>query len=219
MLPEEPVQRLRRELSWLAKATGEARDLDVLLLQAMTAEDEAMLQTIESLRARQSTARAAVVHLLESERYRRLLEHWNSLLALPEAREAAPVDARRPIVEVARERVSKAARRARRKGRAVDSDSPAAELHRFRIACKKLRYLLEFFQSLYRPAVVRRRIETLEALQDCLGAINDLSVQRGIVDEYATTASMQRLARRLQRSERSQRRLLGELLDAGRAPR
>ena len=54
---------------------------------------------------------------------------------------------------------------------------PAEKLHRLRIDCKKLRYLLEFFARLYSPAKMKRLIKALKQLQDNLGEFNDLHVQ------------------------------------------
>ncbi|MCB0284108.1 MAG: CHAD domain-containing protein, partial [Calditrichaeota bacterium] len=45
------------------------------------------------------------------------------------------------------------------------------------IVCKKLRYLIEFFSSLYPQEAVNDAIKQLKALQDNLGDFNDLSVQ------------------------------------------
>lgn len=40
---------------------------------------------------------------------------------------------------------------------------------------KRLRYAIEFFAPLYRAGAVERALKTLTALQDALGALNDLS--------------------------------------------
>ena len=51
-------------------------------------------------------------------------------------------------------------------------------LHALRIDCKKLRYLLEFFASLFPPDEIEILVKQLKRLQDNLGDFNDLSVQR-----------------------------------------
>jgi CHAD domain-containing protein len=58
-----------------------------------------------------------------------------------------------------------------------DAKSPPRALHRLRIDCKKLRYLLEFFISLYKADDTARIIKPLKRLQDNLGTFNDLDVQ------------------------------------------
>jgi CHAD domain-containing protein len=51
-------------------------------------------------------------------------------------------------------------------------------LHALRIECKKLRYLMEFFTSLFPRKKMTRLIKQLKKLQDNLGEFNDLSVQQ-----------------------------------------
>jgi CHAD domain-containing protein len=63
--------------------------------------------------------------------------------------------------------------------------APAAERHRVRIDAKKLRYAAEFFAALYPPKRVRRYVDTLEDLQDILGALNDAAVADRLLEEAA----------------------------------
>jgi len=51
-------------------------------------------------------------------------------------------------------------------------------LHVLRIHCKKLRYLMEFFSSLFPPKKINTLIDQLKKLQDNLGDFNDLRIQR-----------------------------------------
>jgi CHAD domain-containing protein len=64
-----------------------------------------------------------------------------------------------------------------KRGRKIDDDSPPELLHRLRIDCKKLRYLLEFFAELYPAKRIRPMIGALKKLQNCLGDYNDLTVE------------------------------------------
>ena len=69
--------------------------------------------------------------------------------------------------------------------------TPAEKLHRLRLDCKKLRYLLTFFQSLYPPDTLKPLIKELKRLQDHLGDFNDLQIQqqalRGFAEEMMAT--------------------------------
>nr|MDJ0861140.1 CHAD domain-containing protein [Gammaproteobacteria bacterium] len=51
------------------------------------------------------------------------------------------------------------------------------DLHELRKTCKKLRYLMEFFQNLYPPKEIKALIKALKVLQDNLGDFQDLEVQ------------------------------------------
>jgi hypothetical protein len=89
------------------------------------------------------------------------------------------------VAEVARRRLRKVLRRALREGEAIGADSPPEDLHALRKTCKKLRYLLEFFQSLYPPRKVARLIKALKSLQDNLGDFQDLQVQSAALPKFA----------------------------------
>jgi CHAD domain-containing protein len=51
-------------------------------------------------------------------------------------------------------------------------------LHALRIECKKLRYLMEFFASLFPAKEINELIRQLKKLQNNLGDFNDLCVQQ-----------------------------------------
>ena len=51
-------------------------------------------------------------------------------------------------------------------------------LHALRIECKKLRYLMEFFASLFPAKEINELIQQLKKLQNNLGDFNDLCVQQ-----------------------------------------
>ncbi len=78
-------------------------------------------------------------------------------------------------------------RRVRKEGRAISPDSPAEDLHELRKSCKKLRYLLEFFSSLYPKKQVGALIKLLKVLLDNLGKFQDLAVQGDHLREMAQT--------------------------------
>jgi CHAD domain-containing protein len=70
-------------------------------------------------------------------------------------------------------------------GRAIRDDSPAEHLHELRKSCKKLRYLLEFFESLYPKDCVKQLIKQLKELLDMLGRFQDQAVQAAHLRETA----------------------------------
>ena len=64
--------------------------------------------------------------------------------------------------------------RAVKRGRKAKSGEEG-DLHRLRIALKKLRYTAEFLAPLYPKKKVRRYVKKLRGLQEHLGAINDIA--------------------------------------------
>ncbi len=57
------------------------------------------------------------------------------------------------------------------------------ERHRIRIAAKKLRYLAEFFASIYSTKKTNPFINYLSQLQDQLGIMNDISVTSALLEK------------------------------------
>jgi CHAD domain-containing protein len=192
VLPPATLARFRREFAWLGTITSPTRDLDVYLLkfgnyqQRLPEHLRADLEPLREFLVRhQREEQALLARQLAGARYRKLKRSWRRYLesALPE-RPGAP-DAREPILKVARQRTWRMYRRVRREGRAVTPDSPATDLHELRKSCKKLRYLMEFFQALFQASELRKLTRELKSLQDNLGDFQDLEVQTSTLGHYA----------------------------------
>ena len=126
-----------------------------------------------------------MVRALDSRRYHRLLDDWEDFLDSPLPERSRLANATQPIKAVADQRIARIHRRALKQGRAITDQSADAELHALRKTCKKLRYLLEFFQSLYPHKDIKRLVKTLKQLQDNLGEFQDLTVQIAALQCFA----------------------------------
>ena len=62
--------------------------------------------------------------------------------------------------------------------RGIDEKTPDDDVHELRIQCKKLRYLIEFFSTLFNKKDIKIIIKSLKNLQNTLGLFNDYSVQQ-----------------------------------------
>jgi CHAD domain-containing protein len=80
--------------------------------------------------------------------------------------------------------IAKLYRKVLRQGTAIDADTPAEYLHELRKECKKLRYLMEFFQSLYSKPEIRRLIKLVKIILDNLGEFQDLEVQAKSLETF-----------------------------------
>ena len=118
-----------------------------------------------------------LVKALDSARYSRLIRNWRNFLEQPVNERSTLKNAGRPVIEVASERIWRVYRNAIKEGNAITTESPAEALHDLRKTCKKLRYLMEFFQSLYPSGDIKELIRTLKTLQDNLGNFQDYEVQ------------------------------------------
>jgi CHAD domain-containing protein len=88
-------------------------------------------------------------------------------------------------MEVASERIWRTYRKTLKEGNAITVESPAEALHDLRKTCKKLRYLMEFFQSLYPRSDIKELIRVLKTLQDNLGDFQDYEVQVSTLKEFS----------------------------------
>jgi CHAD domain-containing protein len=233
VFPERAVLALRNDLGWVGTGTNLARDMDVYLLafdgyHARLPED--LRPHLEPFRAFLQDHRARAYHglveLLDSARFRRLTHRWRSLVRRAPPRRPTSPRARQPIGTVARKRIWRAYRRVMRQGRAIRPGSRPARLHELRIACKKLRYLMEFFRSLYPPETIGELIKALKAFQDNLGEFQDLQVQREQLGGFeramaregtlpaATAEAMERLVEGLSERQAEVRREFDERFSA-----
>ncbi len=194
VFPPADLARFRAEFRWLQQITGDARDLDVHVLEfeSMRALVPAAMQgdldpLLDVLRTRRAQAHRQLVDDLRSERAAGLLSAWRRFLErLQETDESERPDAARPIGDVAGERIRKVYRRMVRMGDAIDESSPAQDYHELRKKGKELRYLLELFGApLYPGEVVKPMIRTLKGLQDVLGRHQDREVQVALLRSLA----------------------------------
>ncbi|HXV98801.1 MAG TPA: CHAD domain-containing protein, partial [Anaerolineae bacterium] len=75
----------------------------------------------------------------------------------------------------------------------IAEDSEEKMLHALRIECKKLRYLMEFFSSLFPAKEIALLIGQLKQLQNNLGEFNDLRVQQEHLSSIVTELSDEEL--------------------------
>lgn len=206
VFPEPELSRFKEELSWLGTVTGPRRDLDVhremlpAYAEALASGDnrseegegavdraaEDLGPLAELLDARQELAQAELSAALDSSRYRRLLADWRRFLEEPPTSENGPPPAAElPILYVAAARLRAIYKRIVRRGRKLGPQAPAEDLHQLRIDCKKLRYLLEFARSLFPEQELDATVKRLKALQENLGELNDLEMQRAALKGFA----------------------------------
>jgi CHAD domain-containing protein len=190
VLPKPEVERLAEELEWLGSVTNRCRDLDVYLLELdgyrkQLGDDADAIDDLERLlRRERAKALRRVRSALRSRRFDALVVAWRTvLIAAPDGEE--PANAARPIAELASRRILRAYRRMADRGSRLADPPLPEELHRLRIDAKKLRYLLEFFSTLYPKATITSLVKELKSFQDVLGGFNDMETQRTHLTEEA----------------------------------
>jgi len=188
----EPLGTLRAELRWLGRRLGPARDWDVFLTELLPSleaglndADGAAALKREAQALRDSAARSACA-AVQSRRYDRLVR----ALVLIGANTVQTWDggAGEPVLPFATRLLERRLQRVLARGSGIKAKS-IEELHALRIAVKKLRYAVEFFESLYPGAKTKRFRSELVKLQDSLGAINDAGMVPSYVDQVVAPAS------------------------------
>ena len=191
LLGKRQKTKAARELKWLARALGPARDSDVFIndiwppLRGMLG-DGPLLETLDAEWLIEGRRNARIAHrALASPRYRRLLPELQRCLSEPSWRERAGADAlaawNRQARDFARYELARRAHRVRGHPHKLDSLDTAA-LHRLRIAIKKLRYVMDALSPLFKPARAKTMLASLSNLQDILGALNDVAVAAQKID-------------------------------------
>ncbi|WP_260293729.1 CHAD domain-containing protein [Sedimenticola hydrogenitrophicus] len=196
VFPKAEMEAFQERFAWVGQLTGPTRDLDVYLLgfnEYRNSLPEPFRPDLEPLHEflvrHQQAEHQTMVRKLNSPHFHRLMKEWRGFLqatpgAEPSLEQAAP-QAGKPIAKLAGKRIHRTFGRVLKEGLAINSHSPPEALHGLRKRCKKLRYLLEFFQSLYPADQVKPLIKRLKGLLDNLGEFQDLEVQADKLREFA----------------------------------
>jgi CHAD domain-containing protein len=192
VFPLEITARFRKDLSYVGKITNELRDLDVYLLNEE--QYKAMLPAPQSadidplfdhLREKRSRAFQDVIRNLASEKYSNILDGWEVFLKESHYVSSDASDADLPVRDLARKKIYRKYRRIVKDGNLILENTEDEMLHALRIHCKELRYLLEFFTSLFPRKEIHGFIRQLKKLQDMLGDFNDFCVQEQYLAEVS----------------------------------
>jgi len=184
VFPVKTTDRFKKDFAFVGKLSNALRDLDVYLLN----EDKykAMLPPMlrndidplfDHLRKKRSKALQNVIRGLKAKKYAKILKDWEAFLNKPQRDSETTSNAKRPVIDLSRNRIYKKYRNVVKVGSQILENTEDEMLHVLRIDCKKLRYLMEFFSSLFPRKKINVLIKQLKKLQDNLGDFNDLRVQ------------------------------------------
>ncbi len=203
VLPPRTVERFKKEFAVLGTLTGPTRDLDVYLLQQ--AEYRTRLAPslhpgldlyFQELARRRRLEHKKLARSLRTKKTSALLADWQRCLEQAEQRPARL--AQIPVKTLADPIIRRHHKKVLRAGLALEATTADAEVHRLRIQCKKLRYAIEFFSSLYPKEEIQTVVRQLKQVQDILGNFNDLSVQQAMLrqalDSLPVVSAGERLA-------------------------
>lgn len=189
----EEVRQLYQRLRKLARALGEVRDRDVLLIRLRHAagvegadQQTGLHEVIERVQAEREAAHAALLDQLLRKRTQRLLQDLLAFLTAPLSEVQADDDGLPLLVH---HHAGSAIWQHYEAVRRFETAMPYASserLHDLRIACKHLRYTLELFE----PALgedARGLIKQVTAMQEHLGDLHDADVALAYFGDEPTT--------------------------------
>ncbi|UOA07032.1 CHAD domain-containing protein [Methylobacter sp. S3L5C] len=192
VLPDEITAYYAEFFSWLGQITSPTRDLDVYLLNFAHFKDSLPISIRENINplqefilAKQQKAQKELAKKLRSAKYLSTMYEWEQYLKEQAPLEPVEPNAKLTIKQLANQRISKSYKRILAEGDAIDNNSPSEALHDLRKSCKKLRYLMEFFQSLYHENQIKQFIKNLKGLQEVLGDFQDYAVQENTLKLFS----------------------------------
>jgi CHAD domain-containing protein len=189
-VPAADVDLYQRGLQEIGAVTGPVRDLDVYLLEkdvyrSMLPDglQEGLSAFFNELAEQRVKEMRRLNKALQSRRFKQFLAKWrgyveDSLLT------AGLATARESCKKVAVKAIRKRLQSILKDGSLIGPQSPDDALHGLRIQAKKLRYLLEFYRSLFPETEMDSLLKSLKKLQNNLGNFNDLSVQQEMLGQY-----------------------------------
>jgi CHAD domain-containing protein len=190
ILPAADVDLFQQGLQKIGLVTGPVRDLDVYLLKKEVFHSllpeglqEGLSVFLKDLARQRVKERQRLKRAFRSKSFQQYLTQWrshveNSLIS------SAMAAGHKPCEKVAVKAIRKRLQRIMKDGALISPQSPDTALHSLRIQGKKLRYLLEFYRSLFPESDMDFLVKSLKKLQDNLGSFNDLSVQQKMLAQY-----------------------------------
>lgn len=191
VFPAEELELLRALGTWMMGVTSPVRDLDVLLGDMVALGERPSVELrdgvaplVEALWARRVDVGAALLDVLEGERYQVLLRRWGVMSSAFRVGGGDPgPDALRPAGVVADELIWHAHRRLRRRAAVATSTDDRVAWHDLRKALKRFRYVVAGFAPMYPDGSFDPVMRRLSKLQDTLGGLQDHHVQAALIEE------------------------------------
>lgn len=192
ILPRASTERIKAELKWLTSELAPAREIDVFLKESIQpiagqgVPKRGARALAKKFSAERRAAFARAREAVDSARYRRLLIDVIEWIETGQSR----ADDDRMIAAYAAEVLDRRIGKARKQGKHLDDLDPR-QRHKLRIKIKKIRYAIDFFESLY-SGRDRKQLASLSGrlkqIQSALGSLNDFMAHRELATEAALAA-------------------------------
>ncbi len=197
MLPAEHYRSVQADLKWMAGSLAPARDWDVMMadlippIQSILPEDADLKRLVATAKRQRRAACEMARSVIESRRYIETLlklARWFASRGWrdqPASENSAPLFA--PVAVVAPALIERRWRQVRRRSKGF-AKLTQEERHEFRIALKKLRYMIEVGGEAFDARDVKILIKRVKPLQEELGHINDIRIAQRLIKHVAHAA-------------------------------
>jgi len=188
--PEQDVLSLKQRFGDLARETNHLRDLDVFILDKPRylsllpdSLSKGLLPMFDDFETDREKEVQRIGKWLSSSAYKKEIDELEALFknGYPAGETAW---SEKPSIELAISKIAKRYNKIQKSALKITDDTPDEAIHSIRIDCKKLRYLLYFFGSLFNKKELNQAGKQLKRLQDRLGIFNDLTVQGAYLETY-----------------------------------
>ena len=178
VLDDETTARLQQRLKAIGAITGTVRDLDVYLLKESAYTGllppflkPGIVQLFRTLERKRRQARNRMVKAMAGNAFSTALADLGAFVQADPGTGSEGPAGDLPIGGLAKAAIYKRYRRIIKQGSRISDATRDEKLHQLRIDCKKLRYLLEFFSSLFPEEAMTALIKQLKQLQENLGRL------------------------------------------------
>jgi CHAD domain-containing protein len=191
---DSELTALREQVTKLCVELGRSREWDVFVTQTLAPicarlpEHDGLREVLnvsERTRKKQNTGMDSS---LASQDFQRLLLRLGAWMHSEHQGETAT-----SLEQFAKQVLTRRNKQVIKRGMSIVGEN-AAQLHTLRIACKKLRYSIEMFGSLFAETKTKDYVTALTELQDILGTLNDIAVAHRLLNELDNTARKDTLA-------------------------
>ncbi len=194
VVPSKQVRHFRKELRKVANALAPVRDCDVFLEHVLTglfslpqAEQAGMTVLIDALQRDRAEAFGKLVTFLDSEPYADFKRKFAAFMT----DEPQKWDTSLRVCDIVGSMIWQRYEALRMHDADVRvegeiNDEQEEAMHQARITGKRLRYVLEMFEEVLDPRAQELCMRGLKALQDHLGAVQDIAVARAYIANLKT---------------------------------
>jgi triphosphatase len=191
---DDELAALREQVSELCVELGRSREWDVFVTQTLAPictrlPEHAGLREVLALSERaRKKQHTGMESSLASSAFQRMLLRFGAWMQDEQWGEDEA-----KLVQFASQALEKRSNQVFKHGTELVGEN-AAQLHALRIACKKLRYSVEMFGSLFNDSKTKEYVAVLTELQDILGILNDIAVAHRLLNELDNAARHDTLA-------------------------